>query len=64
MTHYIISGAGSEARVTSLHPEGGKFAASEQGFASFSIAGNQALLQFINYHGKIIYETVIDKTSK
>jgi len=64
LTHYIISGSGSEARVTSVHPEGGKFAASEQGFATFSIAGNQALLQFINYNGKIIYETVIDKTSK
>jgi tartrate-resistant acid phosphatase type 5 len=64
LTHYIISGAGSEARVTAMHPEGGKFAASEQGFATISIAGNQVLLQFINYNGKIIYETVIDKTNK
>ncbi|MES2777084.1 MAG: tartrate-resistant acid phosphatase type 5 family protein [Bacteroidota bacterium] len=60
-THYIVSGAGSEARTTTLHPEGGKFAASEQGFAAFSIAGNKALLQFINHTGKIIYTTEIDK---
>ena len=63
-THHFISGAGSEARVTAMHPEGGKFAAAEQGFVAFSIAGNQAMVQFINYYGKIIYNTVIDKNSK
>ncbi|MEI9913353.1 MAG: metallophosphoesterase [Bacteroidota bacterium] len=64
ITHYIISGSGSEARKTAMHPEGGKFAASEQGFVTFSFSGNQAMLQFINYTGKIIYNTIIDKNSK
>jgi len=64
ITHHIISGSGSEARTTAIHPEGGKFAAAEQGFATFSIAGNEAMVQFINYNGKIIYSTVIDKNSK
>lgn len=64
ITHYIISGSGSEARKTSVYPEGGKFGASEQGFAAFSISGSQAMIQFINYNGKIIYDAVIDKNSK
>jgi tartrate-resistant acid phosphatase type 5 len=62
-THYIISGSGSEARPAVINPEGGKFTAAEQGFAALSIAGNQAMLQFINYKGKIIYTTVIDKNN-
>jgi 3',5'-cyclic AMP phosphodiesterase CpdA len=61
ITHYIISGSGSEARKTTVYPGSGKFGASEQGFATFSISGNRALLQFINYDGKIIYNTVINK---
>ncbi len=52
-THYIISGSGSEARKTAIYPVIGKFGASEQGFASFSIAGNQVMVQFINYEGKL-----------
>ncbi|MGK2861721.1 MAG: purple acid phosphatase family protein [Chitinophagaceae bacterium] len=64
LTHYIISGSGSEARSTTIHPEGGKFAASQQGFATFSISGNQAMIQFINYDGKILYNTLIDNKNK
>ena len=64
LTHYFISGSASEARTTTLYPEIGKFAAAEQGFATFSISGNQCMVQFINYDGKIIYNTVIDKSIK
>ncbi len=64
LTHYIISGSGSEARATTIHPEGGIFAASQQGFATFSITGSQTMIQFINYEGKILYNNVIDNKSK
>ncbi len=63
-THYIISGSASEARKASVNPTGGLFAASEQGFATFSISRNRALLQFINYDGKIIYNTVLNRNIK
>ncbi len=60
-THYIISGAASEARPASLNPAGGKFIAAEQGFATLSVAANQVLVQFINYQGKILNSSVITK---
>lgn len=60
MTHYIISGAGAEIRKTLSFPTIPRFGASEQGFATFSIDGNQARVQFINYNGKVIYNTVIE----
>lgn len=60
-THYIISGAASEARPAELNPKGGKFIAAEQGFATLSVAANQVLVQFINYQGKILNTSVITK---
>lgn len=60
-THYIISGAASEARPVSMYPEIGKFAAATQGFVTCSISGNQLLLQFINYKDEIINTTYINK---
>lgn len=60
-THYIISGAASEARSVALHPDGGKFAAAVQGFATFSVAPGRLLVQFIDYKDKIINETIILK---
>lgn len=60
-THYIISGAASEARPVVIYPEIGKFAAATQGFATCSISGNQLLLQFINYKDEIINTSVINK---
>jgi tartrate-resistant acid phosphatase type 5 len=60
-THYIISGAASETRPVGLHPEGGKFAASKQGFATFSVTGDTLLVQFIDHKDKIINESVILK---
>jgi tartrate-resistant acid phosphatase type 5 len=60
-THYIISGAASEARPVSLYPGIGKFAAGVQGFATFSVTHDSILVQFIDYTDKIINETIISK---
>jgi tartrate-resistant acid phosphatase type 5 len=60
-THYIISGAASEAREVSMYPGIGKFAAATQGFASFSISHNKVFIQFIDHKDRIINETVISK---
>jgi tartrate-resistant acid phosphatase type 5 len=60
-THYIISGAASEARPVAINPNGGKFAAGTQGFCTFSITKDIMLVQFIDYKDKIINETVITK---
>jgi tartrate-resistant acid phosphatase type 5 len=60
-THYIISGAASETRPVALHPNGGKFAAAVQGFATFSVIGDKLLVQFIDHQDKIINESVILK---
>lgn len=60
-THYIISGAASETRPVALHPDGGKFAAAVQGFATFSVSRDKLLIQFIDYKDKIINETIILK---
>ncbi|WP_114792906.1 metallophosphoesterase [Niabella yanshanensis] len=60
-THYIISGAASEARPAGLYPKYGKFVSTAQGFATFSITPEKAIIQFINYKDEIINETVIPK---
>lgn len=60
-THHIISGAASEARPAQIHPDGGKFSAATQGFAVFSVAKDQILIQFIDYTDKILHESVIHK---
>jgi tartrate-resistant acid phosphatase type 5 len=60
-THYIISGAASEARPASIYPGIGKFSAAVQGFATFSVSHDQVLIQFINYKDRIIHESLISK---
>jgi tartrate-resistant acid phosphatase type 5 len=60
-THYVISGAASEARPTAIHPEGGKFSAATQGFATFSVTAEKIFIQFIDYKDKIIGEANIGK---
>lgn len=60
-THYIISGAASEARPVTMLPGIGKFAAAVQGFAAFSVQHDSVLIQFIDYRDRIIHETVIHK---
>jgi hypothetical protein len=59
-THHFISGAASEKTPAILIP-GSKMAASEYGFMTFSVTSNQLLVQTIDYTGKIIYTTKINK---
>lgn len=60
-THYLISGAGSEATVAGLYPNIGKFAAGIGGFMTFSMTNKAVLLQIIDYKGNILYKTTIEK---
>ena len=60
-THHFISGAGSEVRKTGMIEGLSKFAASIQGFMTFSITKEKILIQVINYKGNRIYTTVIVK---
>ena len=60
VTHYFISGAASEVTPSRLLPES-KFTASQYGFMSFSLTGNKATIQAIDYKGKILYQTNIVK---
>jgi 3',5'-cyclic AMP phosphodiesterase CpdA len=60
LTHYFISGAGSELTPVQLIPQC-KFAASENGFMVFTLTRDQLLVQIINYQGKILYQTKIIK---
>lgn len=58
--HYIVSGAG--ARTRDITPSAkSTFAISGLGFAYLSITPDSALLQFINQHGKILYQQHIDR---
>lgn len=59
-THHFISGSASERTPAVLIP-GSRMAASEYGFMLFSVTGNQLLVQTIDYTGKIIYTTTINK---
>ncbi len=60
-THYIISGAGSEARPAKINPDGGIFTAATQGYAAFSVTSNQVLVQFIDYKDQILHTSTITK---
>ncbi|SOE20792.1 3',5'-cyclic AMP phosphodiesterase CpdA [Spirosomataceae bacterium TFI 002] len=59
-THHIVSGAGSEVRPTGKL-ESTVFAESRQGFAYISLKKNIAHLSFIDYKGKLLFETSITK---
>lgn len=60
-THYFISGAGSETSPVMLHPVGGKFAVSENGFIAFSLSSQSMLVQVINHKGDVLYKKEIRK---
>ncbi|WP_341227755.1 tartrate-resistant acid phosphatase type 5 family protein [uncultured Arcticibacterium sp.] len=59
-THHIVSGAGSEVRPTG-YLETTVFAESRQGFGYLSLKKGAAHLSFIDYKGKLLYETNIVK---
>ena len=58
-THHVISGAGSEARPSEKNINGGVFAASTQGFVTFSVNKSEILMQFIDYKDEIIFSQSI-----
>ncbi|MFI5153067.1 MAG: metallophosphoesterase [Chitinophagales bacterium] len=60
-THYFVSGAGSETTPVVLHPDGGKFAASKNGFIAFFLSPDALKFQFIDYLGKTLYKAEIRK---
>ncbi len=56
VTHYFVTGSGSELTPTVVHPDGGKFAVSENGFMLFSLTSTDMLVQVISKDGKILYK--------
>ena len=60
-THYFISGAGSETTPAMLHPDGGRFAKSENGFMAFSLFPEKLVVQVVSYTGEILYKTSLPR---
>lgn len=60
-THYFVSGAGSETTPVILHPEGGQFAKSENGFMEFTITDDRMEVNVISYMGEKLYSTSIGR---
>jgi tartrate-resistant acid phosphatase type 5 len=60
-TNYFVSGAGSETTPVILHPEGGKFAKSENGFMNVTITANKMEVVIISYSGENLYSTTISR---
>lgn len=60
-THYFISGAGSETTPAAIHPDGGKFAISQNGFIAFSLSPEELLVQIIDLKGNVLYKELIKK---
>jgi tartrate-resistant acid phosphatase type 5 len=58
-TNYFVSGAGSETTPVIVHPDGGKFAKSQNGFMNFAVSADQLEVNVINYLGENLYSTVI-----
>jgi hypothetical protein len=58
-THYLVSGAGSELSKTIVHPEGGVFARSENGFMKITVSSKQMHVSVVNYKGENIYSVTI-----
>jgi len=60
-THYFISGAGSETTPAIIHPDGGQFAISRNGFMAFFLSPEALIVQVIDYQGKTLYKSEIKK---
>jgi len=60
-THYFVSGAGSEITPAVVHPDGGKFAVSSNGFMVFSVTSKEMLVQVVNERGDVLYKEAITK---
>ena len=60
-THYFISGAGSETTVSVVHPDGGLFAKSQNGFMNFIITKDGMQVNAISYLGENLYSVSITR---
>ena len=60
-THYFVSGAGAELTKTVIHPEGGVFARTENGFMNFSVYANQMQISVIGFNGEKLYSVTIPR---
>ena len=60
-THYFVSGAGAELSKTVIHPEGGVFARTENGFMNFSVYANQMQISVIGFKGEKLYSVTIPR---
>jgi 3',5'-cyclic AMP phosphodiesterase CpdA len=58
-THYFVSGAGSETTPVIVHPEGGQFAKSVNGFMNIAIMEKQMEVNIISYTGENLYSVKI-----
>lgn len=60
-THYVISGAGSEARHVGKLKRYRRFAARKRGFAAISVSAGQLVLEIISEAGTTLYKARIRK---
>jgi tartrate-resistant acid phosphatase type 5 len=60
-THYFVSGAGSETTPAIIHPDGGLFAKSINGFMEFTIRADEMQMTAISYLGENLYSTTIPR---
>ena len=60
-THYFVSGAGSETTPVIVHPEGGKFAKSVNGFMNITITQDKMDVSVIDYLGDNVYSVSVSR---
>jgi hypothetical protein len=63
-TNYFISGSGSETTPCIIHPEGGQFAQSVNGFMNFTVFPGRLKVEILNYLGESLYSTIITLVNK
>ena len=60
-THYFVSGAGSETTPVIVHPDGGQFAKSINGFMDFTVTSDQLEMNAISFLGDSLYNVKIPR---
>lgn len=60
-THYFVSGAGSQIRPVTIDSMQTKFAVSDHGFMSVQLQKDSMNLKVVNFEGKELYRTYINK---
>jgi tartrate-resistant acid phosphatase type 5 len=60
-THYFVTGAGAELSQTIVHPEGGIYARSINGFMNFSVYEEELHVNIISYTGEKLFTVKIPR---